>query len=414
MNNGMPATDGCALPPTFTSVFDTGNRWAAIRVNFAQGVGCDSRLLTSIYAALASEDDAGADNASPGNLLPLLLEADDPQWWAQVLAAAPPPCPIYLLLPAACFLSAETQSVLTELKNNQINLVALVAESMPDATNSTNSAYSAHALGFDASHGLNGHDHTLLRTFGGPNLAMNIDSHAGHSECLNAGFQWFDGAWALQPNADQGAQSTTSRSSLLKLLGLVSSDADSHDIETLLKRDPNLSCQLLKLVNSVGFSLSHKIENFNQAITLLGRRQLQRWLQLLLYAGHHANDASSALLCFAARRAALMEGLTTARGGKQDDKDQAFMVGLFSLLDVLFKTPIADLVTPLNLNDAMTQALIAHEGVLGRMLDVAIATEAVPSAALLQMLDELSITPDGFVHAQLESVVWAAKVSREM
>ena len=70
-----------------------------------------------------------------------------------------------------------------------------------------------------------------------------------------------------------------SRGLLLKLMTLVTSDADTDEIEALIKRDPNLSYQLLRLVNSVAFAPGKKIASFGQAIALLGRRQLQRHLQ---------------------------------------------------------------------------------------------------------------------------------------
>ena len=76
----------------------------------------------------------------------------------------------------------------------------------------------------------------------------------------------------------------TTRLKLLKLLSLVVQDADTREIEEIFRQEPKLSYNLLRLVNSVAVGPKTPITGFNQAITVLGRRQLQRWLQLLIYA----------------------------------------------------------------------------------------------------------------------------------
>lgn len=389
------------LPPTFTLVFDAGNRCVSARANLASGANPSREDLTFFGGEIMGQTEDGAASAQ----LPLLIAADSPQPWLRLLEKAAAPRRIHLLFPAACFVDAETQAVLAEFDRDS---VTLMADGLPTGEEGV------QAFAVDVAHGMNGYDGARLHKFKGPHLATGIGDHALHRQCREAGFHWFEGSWLLHPDAGQGARGTTSRSSLLGLLGLVAGDADSHEIEALLKRDPSLSYQMLKLVNSVSFSLTHKIDNFNQAITLLGRRQLQRWLQLLLFAGHYASDTVSPLLGFAACRAALMEALVEAGGGKQDDKDRAFMVGLFSLLDVLFDAAIADLVLPLNLDDELARAIVGHEGRLGRLLDLCIAAESAPGAALAQGLAELALAPEAFVHAQLRALAWASQVCRDV
>ena len=77
---------------------------------------------------------------------------------------------------------------------------------------------------------------------------------------------------------------------LLKLLGLVMSNADLGEIEPTFKQEPQLSYNLLRLVNSVALGRPQKIATLKQAIVVLGRRQLQRWLQLLPFLKNPFNN----------------------------------------------------------------------------------------------------------------------------
>jgi EAL and modified HD-GYP domain-containing signal transduction protein len=125
------------------------------------------------------------------------------------------------------------------------------------------------------------------------------------------------------------------------MLALLARDADSRELEILLKQDPALSYHLLKLVNSAAFAAvpDHQLRPGDQP---LGRRQLQRWLQLLLYARQHPDGPPNLLLPLAALRAAQLEALCKRDGGDRDEQDLAFMTGVFSLLDRLFRMPMAE------------------------------------------------------------------------
>ncbi|WIM04930.1 MAG: HDOD domain-containing protein [Candidatus Nitricoxidivorans perseverans] len=199
---------------------------------------------------------------------------------------------------------------------------------------------------------------------------------------------------------------------LLRLLALIAADADSHQMETIFKQDAHLSYQLLKLVNSVAFSLSTKITSFNQAITLLGRRQIQRWLQLLLYA-HAPGAAANPLMPRAALRAELMESLCAETGGGKESQDRAYMVGMFSLLDMLFGMTVAEIVAPLNLADDVASALTEHSGALGTLLRAVEAGEEGSGPRLSAALATAGIDPAAWAGALVQAYHWAIPISRE-
>jgi EAL and modified HD-GYP domain-containing signal transduction protein len=105
------------------------------------------------------------------------------------------------------------------------------------------------------------------------------------------------------------------------------------------------------------------------AIVVLGRRQLQRWLLLLMLAtADQGQAARPALLHLAATRGKLMELLML-----QDHPtlaDGAFVAGIVSVMDALLGQPMQQVVDALGLADDMRGALLQRSGPIGRMLTV--------------------------------------------
>lgn len=200
----------------------------------------------------------------------------------------------------------------------------------------------------------------------------------------------------------------TTRTHLLALLGLLARDADARELETQLKQDPGLSYHLLRLVNSAAFAPSSPINSFGQAINLLGRRQLQRWLQLLMYARQQQDGRPNPLLPIAALRGAHMEALCQQQGGGRDEQELAFMVGVFSLLDVLLGMTMEEIVGALNLMPAAVSALLKRAGALGQLLRM------VESGASGAQLDIAGIDARQWWHSQVQAYAWAIKVSRNL
>jgi EAL and modified HD-GYP domain-containing signal transduction protein len=196
---------------------------------------------------------------------------------------------------------------------------------------------------------------------------------------------------------------------MLTMLALLARDADSRELEAQLKQDAALSYHLLKLVNSAAFSSGAQITSFSQAISRLGRRQLQRWLQLLLYARPHPDSPPNLMLPVAALRGAALEALCKRDGGDRDDQDLAFMAGVFSLLDRLFQMPMHDVVRDLNLPEHVEAALLRREGQLGQRLRL--AETGRPDAATLE---RAGVDGADWWESQLHAYHWAIQVARNV
>lgn len=238
-------------------------------------------------------------------------------------------------------------------------------------------------------------------------LAEKVDNPEEAKLCLDAGFHLFQGYYFAKPLVITGKRMSHSEIALLQLLGLVMSDADTDEIEKIFKQNPGLSFNLLRLTNSAAAGSRVKITSLSDAIMILGRRQLQRWLQLLVY----TNDKSSfpdPLLQLAATRGKSMELMVKKIPGcTKTMEDQAFMVGIMSLMDTLLGIPLAEIISPLNPPTEIREALLSRKGPLGEMLAMIELLESYNMNAANELLHDLTpLDPEQVNQAQLEALAW--------
>lgn len=203
------------------------------------------------------------------------------------------------------------------------------------------------------------------------------------------------------------------RLKLLKLLSMIDGDANTGDLEQIFREESKLSYSLLRLVNSAAMAPRSPITSFGQAINLLGRRQLQRWLQLLVYSDPNNGQHPTPLLQIAAARGRLLELLMPKLGldpEMENAGDMAFMIGTFSLLDVLLNMSMADILHQLPLPEVARQALGSHSGPFGRMLAAIDAAGRRQLDSAARQLEQLGIDAESYLDAQLSAISWAAKI----
>ena len=230
---------------------------------------------------------------------------------------------------------------------------------------------------------------------------------------LPPGTLYVDGNWCTMPPATaQGAQAA-SRLLALQLVQLVAADAHTHEIEALLRRDATLSYHLLRLVNSLGIASARKVTSFSQAILILGRQQLRRWLNLMLFAARQGDIRSAILLSRVSQRAQQLELLARARGMDKNFQERAFMTGMFSLLGILFGMPLPEVLDKLPIHDAVRAALVAGEGELGAMLRQVEAAERGDLATVAASLPALGLDAASYNRSCLEASVWMLAALRE-
>ncbi|NHZ78171.1 EAL domain-containing protein [Massilia sp. CCM 8695] len=200
-------------------------------------------------------------------------------------------------------------------------------------------------------------------------LAEKVETVEEFEACMALGFEFFQGYYFARPAILSGKKIAPSELVILRLLDLINSDADNAEIERAVKRDPLISLNLLRLVNTPAAGVRERIDSLTEALYVLGRQQLQRWLQILLYAKPGAAvELNSPLLQMATTRGKLMELMTQKVQGAS--AETGFTVGIMSLMDALFSMSTQDVLGTVVVADEVRAALLEREGVLGDMLRV--------------------------------------------
>ncbi|MDV6348619.1 HDOD domain-containing protein [Nitrosomonas sp. Is35] len=245
-------------------------------------------------------------------------------------------------------------------------------------------------------------------------LAEKVESQEIARNCIALNFQMLQGFYFAKPEIISGKRIDPSKLSLLKLLLLVVRDSEVGDIENELKYQPGLSYNLLRMVNSAANGLPSTINSIKRAIMILGRKQLQRWVQILLYAAKQRDGGTSdALMQTATVRGKLLESIAIAdRPHDKNHQDRAFMVGVLSLLDTLLGIEMSELVGTLSIQKDMSEALLTRRGSLGYQLALIEAYEKGESEIVSTMLLELGfLSMEEFTRLELEATAWAHRIS---
>jgi len=244
-------------------------------------------------------------------------------------------------------------------------------------------------------------------------LAEKVDSAEQAAYCHSLGFDLFQGYYFARPSVLSAKRNDPTQMALTQLLGLVLRDADTPQIEQVFKQHPALTYNLMRLVNSVASGVKRSITSVAQAIMVLGRAQLQRWLQLLMFTLQADAAYPSPLLLLAATRGKMMELLAAKQRRGADYCDEAFMAGILSLIDSLIDKPLADIVSELSLGEGLAAALLRREGELGSLLQLVESVEHPDLTRTLALLAQAggSLSLSDLTMAEIEAMSWANQVA---
>jgi EAL and modified HD-GYP domain-containing signal transduction protein len=246
-------------------------------------------------------------------------------------------------------------------------------------------------------------------------LAEKVETIEEFQECMELGFEYFQGYYFARPVVLSGKKIAPSQLSVLHLLDLLDTEASNQEIERSIKHDALITLNLLRLVNTPAVGARQRINSVGHALMVLGRRQLRRWLQILLYVKNGGTqEFTSPLLQLATTRGKTMELMVEhLRPGQRVSADIGFTVGVMSLMDTLFSIQMRDVLESVNVLDEVRAALLHRSGDYGSMLSLIEHLEQGRDGQVLaRMLHQLELKPAELYTIQLAAIEWVTEYTR--
>jgi c-di-GMP phosphodiesterase len=213
----------------------------------------------------------------------------------------------------------------------------------------------------------------VLKTAGVELIADGIASYDELREATRLGFTQFQGSFLSRPDGFRKTRTPSRQLAALELISLLQNpDANISDIADVIRRDVGLSYRILKVVNSAHYALPRPLGSIEEAVMLVGTRQIVSWVGMMSMSG--LNNKPSELTRTAMVRARSCERL--AESLDRPDVQRFYVVGLFSVIEALLDVPARQALGSLPLNSEIVDAIASGGGIMGETLRAVIEYEA--------------------------------------
>ena len=202
-------------------------------------------------------------------------------------------------------------------------------------------------------------------------IACKVETDEIYEEYKTKGIDYFQGYYIKRPKIIETTSFNASQEQVLEIWNLLQNDADIREITDSFEHNHALTLKLMQFINSSFFSFRTQISSVNQIINLLGRTALSNWLLLFMLSGKNKNAPSNhPLLLMVINRTEIMTGLLklVKPDASQSDKDTAYLVGMLSLIHLLFEIEHREFLHKLRVTDEVEEAMFEATGFFGQLL----------------------------------------------
>jgi len=250
----------------------------------------------------------------------------------------------------------------------------------------------------------------LMREFGQScrMLAEKIETQAEFVRACDQGFVYFQGYFFRRPEMLSTREMPANRINYLRMLQEVSRpELDLTALEKLIKSEASVCYRLLRYLNSAVFGFRKEIHSVKHALSLLGERDLRRWIRLVAAVGA-GQDKTSDLVLSALVRGRFGELLAPhVKHGESD----LFLMGLLSLIDAMLELPMESVLERIPLDHETKAVLLGRPSELRPVFRLMLAHESGEWTAAESLSKEMNLNAQDVAGYYWQAQEWARALS---
>ncbi|WP_394127235.1 EAL and HDOD domain-containing protein [Vibrio hepatarius] len=237
-------------------------------------------------------------------------------------------------------------------------------------------------------------------------LAEKVETYEEFEQAKTAGFDYFQGYFFSKPEMISRKSLEPAFMTVVQLLTEISKENINYSaIESLISKDLTMSYKLLTFVNSSSI-VKTRIQSFKQALVYLGEDKLRKFISLVALASTQ-DSKPDYLYGLSIQRARYCE-LIGSRLNHKLESGQAFLTGMFSLLDSLLDRPLEQILDEISVDESIKLAITQNEGVLGDILILTKAYEKAEWDKVQQRCQAIGLDQNALSECYDASVKWTA------
>jgi c-di-GMP-related signal transduction protein len=239
-------------------------------------------------------------------------------------------------------------------------------------------------------------------------LAEKVETREEFMAAKKAGFAYFQGYFFRRPETVKTHAVPGNQLNYIKMLQVVSKpELEPREIENAIKGEASLCYRLLRYMNSASFGFASEIHSVRHALSILGEREVRRWVRLVVTLAAGQNKSSDLVLS-ALIRARFCELLSPKiKHGESD----LFLLGLLSLMDSILELPMTAVLEKVPLDQETKAVLLGEESYLRPLYQLMLAQESGDWQNTAVLSKFLKLTESEVAEFHWNAMQWAQQMN---